>query len=63
MPRKGITAYDLLISCPGDVLNYLDVIKESVENFNRVFGCVFRRTRPLGPVTSDHLIRSYATTS
>ena len=25
--------------------------------------CVFRRTRPLGPVTSDHLIRSYATTS
>lgn len=38
MPRKGITAYDLLISCPGDVLDYLDVIKESVESFNRVFG-------------------------
>ena len=38
MPRIGITAYDLLISCPGDVIEYLDVIKESVESFNRVFG-------------------------
>jgi hypothetical protein len=38
MPRIGITAYDLLISCPGDVVEYLDVIKESVESFNRVFG-------------------------
>lgn len=38
MPRKGITAYDLLISCPGDVSDYLYVIKESVESFNRVFG-------------------------
>ncbi|MGI6559714.1 MAG: hypothetical protein ACOX20_12555 [Limnochordia bacterium] len=40
MPRIGITAYDLLISCPGDVIEYLDVIKESVESFNRVFGSV-----------------------
>jgi len=40
MPRKGITAYDLLISCPGDVLEYLDVIKDSVESFNRVFGMI-----------------------
>lgn len=40
MPRKGITAYDLLISCPGDVSDYLDVIKESVESFNRVFGVI-----------------------
>ncbi|CAN7268125.1 hypothetical protein [Rossellomorea sp. LjRoot5] len=38
MPRIGITAYDLLISCPGDVLDYLDVIKESVESFNRMYG-------------------------
>lgn len=40
MPRKGITAYDLLISCPGDVLDYLDVIKDSVESFNRMFGMI-----------------------
>ncbi|WP_406241857.1 hypothetical protein ACF3M2_12375 [Tissierella carlieri] len=38
MPRVGITAYDLLISCPGDVIEYLDEIKASVENFNRIFG-------------------------
>lgn len=38
MPRKGITIYDLLISCPGDVLDYFEIMKESVENFNRVFG-------------------------
>jgi len=40
MPRIGITAYDLLISCPGDVIEYLDVIKESVESFNSVFGSI-----------------------
>lgn len=40
MPRIGITAYDLLISCPGDVIEYLDVIKESVDNFNRIFGVI-----------------------
>lgn len=40
MPRIGITAYDLLISCPGDVLEYLDVIKQSVESFNRMFGVI-----------------------
>ncbi|MBB2481045.1 hypothetical protein H5P36_12675 [Bacillus sp. APMAM] len=40
MPRIGITAYDLLVSCPGDVIEYLDVIKESVENFNRMFGVI-----------------------
>lgn len=38
MPRKGITIYDLLISCPGDISEYLGVLKESVESFNRVFG-------------------------
>lgn len=40
MPRVGITAYDLLLSCPGDVLNCLDAIKDSVANFNRVFGVI-----------------------
>lgn len=38
MPRKGVTIYDLLISCPGDVTDYLEIIKESVESFNRTFG-------------------------
>lgn len=38
MPRIGITAYDLLISFPGDVIEYLGAIRQSVENFNRVFG-------------------------
>ena len=38
MPRKGITAYDLLISCPGDVAEYVDIIRECIENFNRYIG-------------------------
>lgn len=38
MPRKGITIYDLLISCPGDVTEYVEIIKECVENFNRGLG-------------------------
>ncbi len=33
MPRQGITAYDLLISCPGDVNKYAEVIKECLEGF------------------------------
>ena len=38
MPRVGITAYDLLISCPGDVNGFIDIIRECVDNFNRVYG-------------------------
>ena len=38
MPRTGITVYDLLVSCPGDVIDYLDIIKECVENFNKTIG-------------------------
>lgn len=38
MPRPGITAYDVLISCPGDVSDYLEVINQSIDNFNRMFG-------------------------
>lgn len=38
MPRPGITAYDLLISCPGDVSDYLEVVNHSIDNFNRMFG-------------------------
>lgn len=40
MPRAGITAYDLLLSCPSDVLDCLDAIKNSVDNFNKVFGAI-----------------------
>lgn len=38
MPRHGITAYDLLISCPGDVKDYVGIIRECVEGFNRTIG-------------------------
>ncbi len=38
MPRIGITAYDLLVSCPGDVIEYVDIIRECVDNFNRTIG-------------------------
>ena len=37
MPRST-TTYDLLVSCPSDVTEYLDVIKDCVEEFNRNFG-------------------------
>jgi len=33
MPRRGITAYDLLISCPGDVIEFIGVIRECIDNF------------------------------
>ena len=38
MPREGVTIYDLLISCPGDVTSYLQLIKEAVDNFNKLYG-------------------------
>ena len=31
MPRAGITAYDLLISCPGDVEKYIEENKKEEE--------------------------------
>ena len=40
MPRKGITAYDLLISCPGDVAKYINVVKDCIDNFNRLLGTI-----------------------
>ena len=40
MPRMGITAYDLLISCPGDVVQFLDIIRECIDSFNRTIGKV-----------------------
>jgi len=37
MPRN-VTQFDLLISCPSDVKEELEIIKETVEDFNRMFG-------------------------
>ena len=34
---KNVTQYDLLISCPGDVCDELEVIKESIERFNELY--------------------------
>lgn len=36
----SITAYDLLISCPGDVIQFVYVIRECVDSFNRTIGKV-----------------------
>lgn len=38
MPRLGVTTYDLLISCPSDVKEEIQIIKEIVEKFNNLFG-------------------------
>lgn len=38
MPRMGITAYDLLISCPGDVDKYVNIVKECIDKYNRLLG-------------------------
>ena len=34
---KNVTQYDLLISCPGDVCDELEVIRESIERFNELY--------------------------
>lgn len=36
MPRS-IVQYDLLISCPGDIKDELDIINNAVEKFNQQF--------------------------
>lgn len=38
MPRVGITVYDLLLSCPGDVLDLKDTIDSCVKSFNASIG-------------------------
>ncbi|WDI23841.1 hypothetical protein PUW21_12570 [Bacillus subtilis] len=35
---KSVTQYDLLISCPSDVVDEINIIKETVEEFNRMYG-------------------------
>ena len=37
MPKVE-TTYDLLISCPSDVNQFVDIIRECVDDFNRVYG-------------------------
>lgn len=38
MPREGVKIYDLLLSCPGDVIDLIDIVKECIEDFNRAHG-------------------------
>lgn len=38
MPHTGITVYDLLLSCPGDVLDLKPTIEECVKSFNSSIG-------------------------
>lgn len=38
MPRAGVTVYDLLLSCPGDVLDLKDTIEDCVKSFNASIG-------------------------
>jgi hypothetical protein len=35
---KQVTQFDLLISCPSDVKEELEIIKETVDSFNRMYG-------------------------
>lgn len=38
MPHIGVTVYDLLLSCPGDVLDLKDTIEDCVKRFNSSIG-------------------------
>lgn len=40
--------YDLLISCPGDVNQFIDIIRECVDNFNRVYGNINNMETSIG---------------
>ena len=35
---KSVTSYSLLISCPSDVMKFLDNIKDAIDSFNHGFG-------------------------
>lgn len=35
---KDVKAYDLLISCPSDILEYVDKVEQAVQHFNNFFG-------------------------
>ena len=38
MAKDGITIYDLLISCPGDLKDEIQTIKDAVDEFNKTIG-------------------------
>jgi hypothetical protein len=38
MPRIGATIYDILLSCPSDVADLKPIVKECLDEFNRLFG-------------------------
>lgn len=38
MPHKGVTVYDLLLSCPGDVVDLKPTIEDCVKSFNSSIG-------------------------
>ena len=38
MPHRGVTVYDLLLSCPGDVLDLKSTVEECVKSFNSSIG-------------------------
>ena len=38
MPHVGVTVYDLLLSCPGDVLDLKETINDCVKSFNASIG-------------------------
>ncbi len=40
MPRPNVTVYDLLLSCPGDVLDLKDIIEECITVFNNTLGTI-----------------------
>lgn len=40
MPRQGVTTYDILLSCPSDVLDLKPIAMECIEQFNRTFGSI-----------------------
>ena len=34
---KNVVQYDLLISCPGDIINEISIIEDAVSQFNTLF--------------------------
>lgn len=39
MPREALI-YDILLSCPSDVTDLKDIVKECIEDFNRIYGSI-----------------------
>lgn len=38
MPRVGATIYDVLLSCPGDVVDLIEIVEKCCNDFNRSLG-------------------------